>query len=149
MSAAESPCHRWLFDYEGHRLVNQLALAALPEDFPPFVRTAAARADRFSRRRADRWRNSNELPLQHVNGPDHFIDFEDLTLFELDARSVRPFRYEFVAQLARARAAAERFPAIDPARNLDQTRQFMGFLPWTITGALRQAEVRFLLLEGV
>ena len=91
------------FDYEGHRLINQLALSALPDDFPPLVKTAAARERiSFLGGEPDRWRNSNELPLQHVNGPDHFIDFEDLALFELDARSVSPFRYEFVTQLARA-----------------------------------------------
>lgn len=31
--------HAW--DYEGHRTVNQLALAALPPDFPTFVREPA------------------------------------------------------------------------------------------------------------
>ena len=29
------------WDYEGHRTVNQLALAALPADFPAFVREPA------------------------------------------------------------------------------------------------------------
>jgi hypothetical protein len=28
------------WDYEGHRMVNQLALAALPADFPGFVHEA-------------------------------------------------------------------------------------------------------------
>src|SRR5215471_14734986 len=32
--------HAW--DYEGHRLVNQLALASLPTNFPQFVHAAAA-----------------------------------------------------------------------------------------------------------
>ena len=31
------------WDYEGHRTVNQLALAALPANFPAFVKTPAAR----------------------------------------------------------------------------------------------------------
>ena len=37
------------WDYEGHRVVNQLALAALPKDFPAFVQNAGsdANASRF------------------------------------------------------------------------------------------------------
>src|SRR5258706_483831 len=34
------PAQAW--DYEGHRLVNELALASLPKDFPAFVSTTAA-----------------------------------------------------------------------------------------------------------
>ena len=33
-------CLAW--DYDGHRIVNQLALATLPADFPGFARIAEA-----------------------------------------------------------------------------------------------------------
>ena len=46
------------WDAEGHKIVNQLALASLPADFPAFVREAAA-AERiaFLANVPDRWRN--------------------------------------------------------------------------------------------
>jgi hypothetical protein len=33
----------WAWDYDGHRLVNRLALESLPTNFPAFVFTAEAR----------------------------------------------------------------------------------------------------------
>ena len=47
------------WDYEGHRIVNQLALVSLPTNFPAFVR-APANAERiaFLAGEPDRWRNS-------------------------------------------------------------------------------------------
>src|SRR5882757_8068070 len=36
-----APAARCAWDYEGHRIVNQLALASLPKDFPAFVHKAA------------------------------------------------------------------------------------------------------------
>ncbi|MDQ6631486.1 MAG: hypothetical protein M3Y82_06980 [Verrucomicrobiota bacterium] len=123
------------WDYEGHRIVNQLALASLPTNFPAFVKTAAAQERiAFLAGEPDRWRNSPDMPLRHFNAPDHFLDLDDLGLFQLTPGSVSHFRYEFVAQLAVARAAhPQNFPPIDPAKNEDHTRQFIGFLPWTIT----------------
>src|SRR2546427_12466589 len=70
------------WDYEGHRIVNQLALASLPTNFPSFVR-AADTAERvaFLSGEPDRWRNTPDLPLKHFNGPDHYIDLEQLSLY--------------------------------------------------------------------
>ena len=31
-----------------------------------------------------RWRNVGDLPLKHLNGPDHYIDLEDLPLYEME-----------------------------------------------------------------
>ncbi len=123
------------WDYEGHRMVNQLALGALPAHFPAFVQTAAARERiAFLAGEADRWRNTPDQPLRHFNGPDHFIDLEDLTPAGLDAKSVSPFRYEFTARLALARAQhPTNFPPIDAGKNADHTRELAGFLPWTIS----------------
>ena len=43
-------------------------------------------------------------------------------------------RYDFVADIARARAAhPEKFPPIDPDKDADHTRELDGFLPWAIT----------------
>ena len=58
------------WDYEGHRLVNQLALASLPTNFPSFARTAAAAEHvAFLAGEPDRWRNTPDLPLKHGNDP--------------------------------------------------------------------------------
>jgi hypothetical protein len=62
------------------------------------------------------------------------MDLEDLKLYDLTPATLPPLRYDFAADLARARAAhPERFAPIDPAKNADHTRELMGFLPWAIT----------------
>lgn len=132
------------WDYEGHRMVNQLALASLPEEFPAFVKTpAAAERIAFLSGEPDRWRNSPDLPVKHLNAPDHFFDIEDLAPHGLTLENLSPFRYQFTAQLAAGRAAhPDAVPKVDPARNSDQTRQLVGFLPWSITehyGKLKSA----------
>ena len=123
------------WDYEGHRMVNQLALAALPAEFPAFVKTPAARERiAFLAGEADRWRNTPEQPFRHFNGPDHYIDLEDLAPAGIDPKAMSHFRYEFTVQLGIARAKhPEKFPPLDAARNADHTRELAGFLPWTIS----------------
>jgi hypothetical protein len=131
--------HAW--DYEGHHAVNELALAALPTNFPAFVLTPEIR-DRIAylAGEADRWRNETSLrngtglALGHASGPDHYLDLEDIYLYDLTPATLPPLRYDFVADIVKARAAhPERFPAIDPARDSDHTRELSGFLPWAIT----------------
>jgi hypothetical protein len=134
--------HGW--DYEGHRLVNQLALTALPADFPAFVREPAnAERIAFLSGEPDRWRNVPDLPIKQYNGVDHFCDLEQLADAGLDATTVTSLRYEFAAQFAAGRAAhPDKFPAIDPAKNLDHAREWPGFAPWAITeyyGKLKSA----------
>jgi len=123
------------WDYEGHRVANQLALAALPRDFPAFVKTASARERiAFLGGEPDRWRNrGDELPLAHFNGPDHYFDLEELEDYGFKPEALPIFRYDFTAQLALARAShPEKFPPIDPLKNKDHTRELVGFAPWAI-----------------
>jgi hypothetical protein len=132
------------WDYEGHRLINQLALDSLPKEFPAFASTPAARERiGFLAGEADRWRNTPDLSLRHVNGPDHFFDLELLAPYGLEASRVSPFRSEFTAQLALGRAANPgSFPPIDPLKDADRTKTLIGFLPWTISeyqGKLKSA----------
>lgn len=144
------PALAW--DYEGHRVVNQIALAALPADFPAFVREAenAARIAWLASE-ADRWRSAPDLPARHCNAPDHYLDLEYLRMAGLDAATVSSFRYEFAVQYAAGRAAhPENYGPIDPAQNADRTREWPGFLPWTITeyfGKLRGNFARLKVLE--
>jgi hypothetical protein len=122
------------WDYEGHHTINELALASLPKDFGIILTPALKNRIAFLAGEPDRWRNVNDLPLKHVNGPDHYFDLEDIALYGLTAETLPLMRYDFVADIARARAAhPERFPAIDPARDADHTRELEGCLPWAIT----------------
>ena len=67
LAPAGLPLQAW--DYEGHRIVNQLALAALPPEFPAFAREPANAARiAFLSGEADRWRNVPDLPVKHSGG---------------------------------------------------------------------------------
>lgn len=139
------------WDYEGHRAVNELALASLPASFPAFVLEPAARERvAFLAGEADRWRNISDnksqrgLALGHCSGPDHYLDLEELHEYDLTPTNLSPFRYVFTAQIAQARLQhPERFPAIDPAKNSDRTRELAGFLPWAINENFQKLQSGF------
>ncbi len=139
------------WDYEGHRIVNQLGLAALPADFPAFVREPAnAERIAFLAGEPDRWRNVDPW-LQQV-GPswtDHFLDVEELGEAGLAPRSVSSFRLEFAVAFAAGRAAhADKFPVIDPARNPARTREWPGFAPWAIAEWFQKLRSAFSYLKA-
>jgi len=123
------------WDYEGHRLINLLALESLPTNFPAFVRTTEARERvAFLSGEPDRWRNTADLALRHSNGADHFFDIDLLPPYRMEPARLSPFRYEFHAQATAARAARPQdFPAVDLVRDADRSRALIGFLPWAIT----------------
>src|SRR5438874_13259967 len=88
-AAAAGPVAAW--DYEGHRLINQLAVASLPTNYPAFALTPAARERiAFLAGEADRWRNTPELSLKHCNGPDHYLDIDELPSYGLEPASLTP-----------------------------------------------------------
>ena len=122
------------WDYEGHRLVNQLALASLPTNFPAFVKTPeASERVAFLAGEADRWRNTPDLPLKHCNEPDHYIDLEELALYGLKPELLPVLRYDFVAHLALVRKAhPESFPAVESGSDPAHTHGLVGLLPWAI-----------------
>jgi len=124
------------WDYEGHRIVNQLGLAALPSDFPAFVHEPA-NAERlaFLAGEPDRWRNTPDYPLKQSGGSwtDHFCDLEQLPDAGIDPSTVSSFRYDFILAFAAGRAEHPgNFRPIDPAKNADHTREWPGFAPWAI-----------------
>ncbi len=147
-AAGLAPGRAW--DYEGHRIINQLALAALPADFPSFVREpGAAERIAFLGGEPDRWRNISDLPLRHANNPDHYLDLEQLEWAGLDRAALSPLRYEFALQFAAGREAhAARFPRIDPAKNAEHLREWPGFLPWTITESFARLQSEFSCLRA-
>jgi hypothetical protein len=144
LALAPAALHAW--DYEGHRMVNELALASLPADFPAFVREPAnAERIAFLAGEPDRWRNVPDEIMRQSGGSwaDHYLDMEQIPDAGLDYATVPSFRFDFIVAFAAGRAAhADRFPAIDPAKNTDHTREWPGFAPWAITeyyGRLRSA----------
>jgi hypothetical protein len=138
------------WDYEGHRTINELALASLPADFGGFKLTPARKGRvAFLGGEPDRWRNMTNVPLKHVNGPDHYIDLEDLKWYGLTPETLPLLRYDMVAAIARERAAhPEKFPPIDPAKNTDHTRELSGFLPWVITENYEKLKSEFSYLKA-
>jgi hypothetical protein len=141
----------YAWDYEGHHAVNELALASLPPDFGGFILTPALKNRiAFLAGEPDRWRNVSDLPLKHFNGPDHYFDLEDLKLCGLAPETLPIMRYDFVADLALARAAhPDRFPAIDPTKDADHTRELDGFLPWAITEYYEKLKSDFATLKAL
>lgn len=138
------------WDYEGHRAVNQLALWTLPTNFPAFIRTPQA-VERigFLGGEMDRWRNQQDLPLRHCNGPDHYIDAEELSEYGMKPELLPVFRYDFVAQLALYRQAhPDKFPEVPAARNEDHTRGLVGFLPWGIAESYARVKSGFSYLKA-
>jgi hypothetical protein len=144
---AFQPAGAW--DYEGHRVVNELALASLPTNFPAFVQEpAAAERVTFLSGEPDRWRNMQDLSLRHANGPDHYIDLEELEDYGIKAEMLPVFRYDFVGKLAQIRAAhPDKFPAPDAARNEDHTRGLVGLLPWAMTESYAKVKSGFSYLK--
>jgi hypothetical protein len=138
------------WNYEGHHTVNELALATLPPDFGGFELTPALKNRiEFLAGEPDRWRNIPDLELVHENGPDHYFDLEDIQLCGLTPETLPPLRYDFVAVLARARTAhPDAFPAIDPEKDRDHTRELDGFLPWTITEYYEKLKSDFSVLKA-
>jgi len=148
-------CHAW--DYEGHHAVNELALASLPTNFPAFILTPENREHvAFLAGEADRWRSETRvrdgqgLALMNVSGPDHYMDMEDLKNYDLTPATLPPLRYDFVADIARSRLQhPERFPAIDPTKDSDHTRELSGFLPWAITENYQKLQSSFSTLNAL
>lgn len=138
------------WDHPGHMIVNRLALASLPPDFPAFVREPAV-IDRilFLSGEPDRWSHASELPARHVNWPDHFLDVEHIGAAGLDLATVPSLRYDFVLQYAQGRAThPDRFAPIDPAKNADHTREWSGFLPWTVAEYYGKLKAGFAALKA-
>jgi hypothetical protein len=118
---------------EGHTAVNTLAVASLPSDFGIQMTPERKARIEYLANEPDHWRNVEDAPLQNFNAPDHYIDLEDLPLYGLTPDTLPAMRYDFMADIARARVEhPEKFPTIDPDKDSDHTRELDGFLPWAI-----------------
>jgi hypothetical protein len=148
LTAPAIPGFAW--DYDGHRIINELALAGLPADFPAFARTpAATERIAFLAGEPDRWRNSPDRSLQNNNNPNHYLDLEQLGWAGLNPATVSPLRYTFALEFAAGRAAhASNFPVINPDKDTDGTREWPGFLPWKITEDTARLQSAFSYLKA-
>jgi len=125
---AAKPANAW--DYERHRLINGLALQSLPKEFPQFVLSPAnLERVKFLAGEPDRWRNTRDRGLRHLNSPDHYFDVEYLEQYQLKAENLSHFRYRFVEQMANARSSLK---LELPEANADHIKNYPGFLPWSI-----------------
>ncbi|MBS0661727.1 MAG: hypothetical protein JSR48_00555 [Verrucomicrobia bacterium] len=142
-----SPTRAW--ESAGHRIVTQFALDSLPADFPAFVREPAhVKRLLYVSGLPDRWSHAPDLPLKHVNWPDHYLDVEQIPLAGLDPRQLPSFRNDFIVEFARARAAhPENFEAPKPGADLEHSRGWPGFLPWSVTESFYQLKTAFSALK--
>lgn len=129
----------------GHRTITYLALEGLPSDMPAWTRDPAVRhrvADNSNE--PDRWRGMQLHTLGHENGPDHYIDIEDLAQFGLTLDTVSPFRYEFLRDMAVAiHVHPEAVKPFDPSQDNDKTKQWPGFLPHAIQEHYNKLKIAF------
>ena len=123
------------WDYGVHRKINELAITILPTNFPGFV-CMPENVERiaFLSGEPDRWRNTPDLPLKHFNGPDHYIDVEDLDDYGLTLGNLPELRYDFIAELAAGRMNSPgSWAHLSDENNKDHTKELCGLLPWTIS----------------
>jgi hypothetical protein len=154
--AAPGAVRAW--NYPGHRLVNQVALASLPGDFPAWIHTPEnAERIAFLAGEPDRWRNTHVELLQHYNGLDHYIDLEEIGYAGMDVATLPQFRYDFAVQFAAGRAAhLDLFPKPDPEKdraaghpgNEDHSLEWSGFLPWAIAEYYAKIQSAFSYLKA-
>jgi hypothetical protein len=83
----------------GHKMINRLAMEALPADIPAFLKTPEAIAEvEYLGPEPDRWRSLAEPELNAAQAPDHFIDFEYADIIGTLPRR----RYDYIAALTAA-----------------------------------------------
>ncbi len=126
------PAQAW--DEEGHVIVTRLAIRGLPATMPAWVRSPATESRlAYLSAEPDRWRGQDNVHLNHVNNPEHFMDEELLHAYGLTFANLPPLRREFTDHLATERALhPEKFEAYDRSRDADYTRRVPGLLPYAV-----------------
>ena len=104
----------------GHRIINRLAVEALPSEVPGFLKTPAALEEvEYLGPEPDRWRSPAEPELSYAQAPEHFIDLETA-----DVIGALPHRRsDFINALAAYRAA-------HPEQAAVETPEKVGLQPW-------------------
>jgi hypothetical protein len=116
--AATPPGFSWGSD--GHRMINRLAIEALPADAPAFLKSRRAINEiEYLGPEPDRWRSPAEPELNYAQAPEHFIDLETADVVGPLPRR----RSDFLNLLAAYRAA-------HPAQASVETPEKVGLQPW-------------------
>ena len=142
----------WAWGEVGHRMINRLAVQALPGDVPAFMHNGnALDVVEWLGPEPDRWRNRAESELVAEQAPDHFIDMEWAVWGEVPCTSAMPEagnsragrngsvaggtdcgpdgkmlpkrRYDFIRALAAAQASHPNIPL---------TPEKVGMQPWQV-----------------
>ncbi len=87
---------------KGHAVLAEGAVSGLPEDMPAFFRAAGKQLGHLAGD-PDRFKNPDAKHLRAAEGPDHYIDLEDLQGHELPAD-----RYRAAALLVQLKQRPER-----------------------------------------
>ena len=88
----------WSWGRDGHRLVNRVAVEALPSDVPEFLRSkTAADAIAWYGPEPDNWKSNAEVELKVAGEPEHFMDLEWADLL---GQPLPRKRYDFIRALA-------------------------------------------------
>ncbi|HRX84227.1 MAG TPA: hypothetical protein P5572_04335 [Phycisphaerae bacterium] len=119
---------------EGHAIITELAFDKLPAGLPDWLKTPEVRARlRYLSSEPDRWRGQNDPVLNHLNGPDHYIDVEKLEPYGLTLENLPRFRTEYTDVMATLRAQSpDKFEKRNPAKDKDYTELSPGLLPYAI-----------------
>ncbi len=152
--ALTAPALAW--DAQGHRLIAQLAVEGMGTDAPDWLKDKNAILQIADQATVpDRWRSDHVAQLTHVNGPDHYIDIEDLGPYGLTLKTLPPLRYEYIKTMVLAREkAGDKFEGrpINAARDTAKTEEWPGFVPYAIVeqyGKLQSAFSTIRVLEKV
>jgi hypothetical protein len=141
-----------------HRTIEELALDALPADFPAFTGAAAAHpegaeAGKAKAHRAeilflaaepDSWRSSRDSAFRHVADKEHEFDLEMLPAAGIDPATVTSFYSDFLVQFANGKAAhADRFPPPGKSKDYNHLFDWPGSLPWAVAADYGQLQEYF------
>ncbi|MFQ5412048.1 MAG: hypothetical protein ACE5EC_07110, partial [Phycisphaerae bacterium] len=124
----------YAWDEDGHAIVTHLAIDALPETMPAWIKTPEIRARLvYLSAEPDRWRGQNSPQVGHATYPDHYIDEELLHPFGLSLKTLPPFRREFTDLMAAQRATApDKFDPRNTEKDANYTQLSPGMLPYRI-----------------
>lgn len=124
----------YAWDESGHVSIAGLAFDSLPDRIPAWVRTSENRARLcYLSAEPDRWRGQKSVVLDHVNGPDHYLDVEDVEAYGMHLDALPRFRNEYIEQITLFRAKfPDKAPPLKPDKDKDHTQTIPGMLPYAI-----------------
>jgi hypothetical protein len=123
------PSHALAWGSTGHRFIGEIAIRALPDEIPAFLRTAdAARQVGELAREPDRWRGSGDVHDKERD-PGHFVDIgDDLSILGgPKLLTLPPTRMDYDTAL----------------RAVGTTQYKAGYLPYSIIDGFQQLKTDF------